>query len=164
MQRTHEENSVEYQGTVHQPDEFVPCRIFLVEDDADDMALGKRSLETSDRVKEVVCFSNGRELIDYMKSQGFQDHSVMCLTPVLIIIDLNMPRMNGFEILKELKSDPFLQEIPVIVLSGADRETALKKARDLKANACFHKPMNVEKLHRFFDTAWQWPTNEMWLH
>jgi CheY-like chemotaxis protein len=141
-----------------------PCRIFLVEDDLDDRLLSKKRLETSDKVAEVICFSNGDELLEYMKGEGFQDHSVMCLTPTIILIDLNMPKVNGFEVLKQLKSDPFLQEIPIVVVSGNASYENVKKAHDLKADGFFRKPLNVYKIQSFFSRAWQWPTQEMWMY
>jgi len=141
-----------------------PCRILLVEDNEDDRFFGKRELEALESVKEVVCFCSGRELIDYMKAQGFEDHSVMCMTPTLIVIDLNMPEMDGFEVLKRLKSDSFLNMIPVIIVSGVPTQENLTRARALKANAFFRKPMNVNKLQTFFDSGWQWPPVDLWMH
>lgn len=139
------------------------CRVFLVEDDRDDRFLGQKRLESSDKVSEVVCFSNGQELIDYMHVNGFQDHSVMCLKPTVIVLDLNMPRFDGFEVLQQLKSDSFLQEIPIIVVSGNASYDNIRRAHALKADAFFRKPMNVYKLQSFLDKGWQWPTQEMYM-
>lgn len=140
-----------------------PCRIFLVEDDPDDGLLNKKRLEASGRVSEVLVFPNGDELIRYMEAQGFQDHSVMCMTPTMIIIDLNMPQMDGFQILEKLKSDPFLQDIPVVVVSGDTSYASIRKAHALHADAFFSKPLNVYNIQIFFSKAWQWPKNEMWM-
>jgi CheY-like chemotaxis protein len=140
-----------------------PCRVFLVEDDIDDGILNKRRLEASDDVKEVLVFPNGAELIRYMKEQGFQDHSVMCMTPTMIIVDLNMPKMDGFQVLQELKSDPFLQDIPVVVVSGDPSYDNIKRAHHLRADGFFSKPLNVYNIRTFFSRAWQWPKNEMWM-
>jgi CheY-like chemotaxis protein len=143
---------------------ITPCRIFLVEDNPDDLMLSKKRLEASPNVGEVRCFANGDELISYMQHEGFQDHSVMCLVPTLILIDLNMPRMDGFEVLNQLKSDPFLQEIPVIVISGDSSYESVQRAHDLKANGFFKKPLNVQKVQSFFSKGWQWPAPEMWMY
>ncbi len=140
------------------------CRVFLVEDDLDDRVLSKKRLESSGKIAEVVCFSNGDELIGYMKEQGFEDHSIMCLTPTMILLDLTMPKMDGFEVLKRLKSDPFLQEIPVVVISENASYENVKKAHDLKADGFFRKPLNVQKIQSFLNRGWQWPTPEMWMH
>lgn len=139
------------------------CRVLLVEDDVDDQAFSKRELESSDLVQEVKCFSNGEDLISYMRDQGFQDHTVMCMTPTIIVIDLNMPKMDGFKILEMLKSDLFLEEIPIVVVSGELSYDTIRRALDLRADGVFRKPMNVEKIRSFLSQGWQWPTREMWM-
>jgi len=139
------------------------CRILLVEDDIDDQFLGKKRLEASEKVSEVLCFGNGEELVEFLKEQGLHDRSVMWLKPTIIILDLNMPKVDGFEVLRRIKSDPFIREIPVIVISGNASEENVKKAYDLKADAFFTKPMNVYKFQTFLDKGWQWPTPEMWM-
>lgn len=139
------------------------CRIFLVEDDADDMFFSKRQLEASDFVGEVRCFGDGIELLDYMKAQGFYDRSVVCLDPTIIIIDLNMPRMDGFKLLQSLKSDPFLRAIPTLVVSSVLDYDTMRKAMEMQADGVFRKPLNTDKIREYVGQAWQWPTKEMWL-
>lgn len=139
------------------------CRVFLVEDDADDSLFSQRQLEASGKVQEVKCFANGEDLINYMRREGFEDRSVLCMVPTIIIVDLNMPRMDGFKILERLKSDRFLEEIPIVVLSGELNYEMIRKALDLRADGVLRKPLNVEKLTEFFKHAWQWPTREMWM-
>lgn len=139
------------------------CRVLLVEDDLDDQAFSKRELESSDLVQEVRCFSNGEDLIAFMRDQGFQDHTVMCMTPTIIVVDLNMPKMDGFKVLQMLKSDTFLEEIPVVVVSGELSYETIRRALDLRADGVFRKPMNVEKIQSFLNQGWQWPTKEMWM-
>jgi len=96
-----------------------------------------------------------------MREQGFFDHTVMCLTPTVIVVDLNMPKVDGFKIVQMLKSDNFLKEIPVIVVSGELSCDAMQKAVDLGADGVFRKPLTAEKLSSFLDLGWQWPTREM---
>lgn len=139
------------------------CRVLLVEDDADDLAFGKAQLEACPQVSEVKCFADGDELIRYMNDQGFDDHTVMCMTPTIIIVDLNMPRIDGFKILQRLKSDPFLKEIPVAVLSGQLNYETMHRAMDLGADAILRKPLRTDKLSECLKHAWQWPTREMWM-
>ena len=138
------------------------CRILLIEDDFDDQILAKKRLGRSDMVEDVMCFSNGTELIQYLYDQGFHDRSVWCMTPMVIVLDLNMPLMDGFAVLQELKSDAFLSEIPIIVVTGTQSKEDVQKAFGLKANAVFQKPLNVSKLESFFNQAWTWPRQEMW--
>ena len=139
------------------------CRVFLVEDDMDDSLFSQRQLEASGKVGEVKCFANGEDLINYMRKEGFEDRSVLCMVPTIIIVDINMPRMDGFKVLQRLKSDRFLEEIPIVVLSGELSYETIRKALDLRADGVLRKPLHVEKLKEFFKNAWQWPTQEMWM-
>lgn len=140
-----------------------PCRVFLVDDDLDDRIASQRELERCDMVQEVKCFSDGEELIKYMREQGFEDHTVLCMTPTIIIVDLNMPKMGGFKVLERLKSDRFLEEIPVIVLSGVLDYEAIRHALDLRADGVLRKPLNAAKLAEHLKHGWKWPTREMWM-
>ncbi len=146
---------------VHKP--LSPCRVFLVEDNFDDRTISKKTLEASDMVSEVVCFANGNELIEYMKREGFQDHSVICMTPTIVILDLKMPKVSGFDVLKQLKFDHFLQDIPIIVISGNASNENIRRAHELKADGFFKKPLSVDKIQSFFSRGWQWPPPDMWL-
>lgn len=139
-----------------------PCRVLLIEDDVDDQMLAKKRLSQSTMVEDVICFANGTELIQYLYDQGFHDRSVWCMTPMVIVLDLNMPLMDGFAVLQELKSDAFLSEIPVIVVTGTQSREDVKKAMNLKADAVFPKPFNADNLESFFKQAWTWPRKEMW--
>ncbi len=139
------------------------CRVFLVEDEEDDRAFGTRALEQSGQVQEVKCFSDGEELVRYMREQGFEDHSVLCMTPTVIIIDINMPGLDGFKVLERLKTDRFLEEIPVVVLSGQLDYETIRRALDLRADGVLRKPLQVEKISEFLKHGWQWPTTEMWM-
>ena len=139
------------------------CRVLLVEDDMDDRLFSLRQLEGCPKVDDVKCFANGEDLLRYMHEQGFEDRSVMCMTPTIIIVDLNMPRVDGYRVLQKLKTDAFLEEIPVVVLSGDLNYETIRRALDLRADGVLRKPLNVAKLSEFFRAAWQWPTKEMWV-
>lgn len=141
---------------------IVPCQVFLIEDDADDRALAQRSLQSCAYIKEIVSFCDGRELTDYMHERGFMDHSVLQLTPILLLVDLEMPKKDGLEVIHELKSDPFLEEIPLIVITGTESREKLEKARELGANGVFRKPLTSNMVSRFFKDAWQWPPRDFW--
>lgn len=114
-------------------------------------------------VQDVKCFGDGEELVKYMREQGFEDHTVMCMTPTIIIVDINMPKMDGFAVLERLKTDRFLEEIPIVVLSGQLDYQTIRRALDLRADGVIRKPLNVEKLSEHLKHGWQWPTREMWM-
>jgi CheY-like chemotaxis protein len=133
------------------------CRVLLVEDNFDDQTLGKRTLESLEDVHEVLCFSNGYELIEYMEQQNANLHSTISSTPTVIIIDLNMPKMNGFEILERLKSEIFFHTLPIIVVSDSPSYENVSKAITLKAAAFFKKPLSTCDLHAFLRNGRIWP-------
>lgn len=140
-----------------------PCEIFLIEDDLDDQILARREMEKSPYVKEVTTFSSGEKLIAYMKKRGFMDHSVLALTPILMVVDLEMPVRDGLSVIQELKSDNFLKEIPLIVVTGTKQTDKINRARELGANGVFRKPLKQDVLTRFFKDAWKWPPEDIWM-
>lgn len=156
--RTSKQKTNEFQKNL----EIKPCQIFLIEDDADDRLLARKELEKHDNVDVVVAFKDGKELTDYMKRQGFMDHSVVLFEPLMILIDLEMPVKDGFEVLKELKSDSFLSEIPMIVITSQQSREKMFKAFQMGADGLFQKPLQASMLDQFFSKTWQWPPKEMW--
>lgn len=142
--------------------EITPCQIFLIEDDVDDRLLAQRELEKCEQVDVVVPFQDGKELLSYMRRQGFMDHSVILFAPLLILVDLEMPRKDGLEVIKELKSDSFLKPIPLVVITGTESERKINEARRLGASGIFKKPLNRNMLNAYFEESWQWPPQELW--
>lgn len=138
-----------------------PCRVLLVEDEEDDRIFSKTALENSGYVKEVACFADGEDLVKYMREQGFEDHSVTCAIPTIIIIDINLPRMDGLTLLARLKSDQFLEDIPVVILSGELNYESIRRALDLRADGVLRKPLNVEKVSEYLKHGWQSPGGDL---
>jgi CheY-like chemotaxis protein len=130
-----------------------PCRVLVVEDDLDDQILAKKRLSASSMVESIVFFSDGTELIHYLYDQEFQDRSVWHMTPMVIVLDLNMPLMDGFEVLQKLKSDAVLADIPVLVLTGTQSKADVDRALRLKADAVFEKPLDLGKMESYFRQA-----------
>lgn len=144
------------------PDTIQPCQVLLLEDDRDDQIFARRELMASDIVKEVVCFSDGEHLAAYMRDAGFMDRTVMALTPILILVDLEMPKKDGLMVIEDLKSDQFLRDIPIIVVTGTMDGDKLGLAKKLGANGVFRKPLRHSVLTDFYRTAWKWPQDDMW--
>lgn len=145
-----------------QAKEIKPCTIILAEDDQDDRMLAMHKFKSSSLVKDVVAVPDGTKLIDYMKESGFYDRSIMCYNPMVIVIDLQMPNMDGFEILSEVKSDSFMKEIPVIVLSSLKTDNSVAKAFRLGADGFLRKPLELKRLESLLYMGWQWPPADMW--
>lgn len=143
-------------------EELAPCQVFLIEDDVDDRLLAQRELEKCEHVDVVVPFQDGKELLAYMKRQGFMDRSVIMFAPLLILVDLEMPRKDGLEVIKELKSDSFLKPIPLIVVTGTESGRKIQEAKRLGASGVFKKPLDKNMLNAYFQDGWQWPPQELW--
>jgi len=139
-----------------------PCTIILVDDDKDDRLFAMAEFKKSAAIRDVLALPSGTDLISYMKEKGFYDHSVISYSPVLIVLDMQMPTMNGIEVLQDIRADHFLREIPIIVLSSQyDRET-VREAYINGATGYLTKPFNLEEIESFLPSAWQWPPSELW--
>ncbi|QMS87220.1 response regulator [Nostoc edaphicum CCNP1411] len=120
--------------------------ILMADDDKDDGILVREALAESQLPIELYIVSNGEELMDYLYHRGqYADHKSYPY-PVLILLDLNMPRIDGIEALKEIKTDPQLRRIPVVILSTSQREEDIYNTYDLGANSFIIKPVAFASL------------------
>jgi CheY-like chemotaxis protein len=111
--------------------------VLLVEDDPGDVVMTQEAL--GDHVAALAVVTNGEDAIEYLRKTGrFADAT----TPDFVLLDLNMPRRNGREVLREVKSDPELRRIPIIVLTTSEAEEDVLAAYDLHANAYVRKPVD----------------------
>jgi Response regulators consisting of a CheY-like receiver domain and a winged-helix DNA-binding domain len=116
-----------------------PIEILLVEDSPSDAALTREALEKGKIANHLNCVVDGVEALEYLRQQGkFTDAA----RPDLIMLDLNMPRKDGREVLRELKSDPSLKTIPVIVLTTSRAEQDVLQSYQLNANCYITKPVD----------------------
>ena len=116
---------------------------FMVDDNPDDIEL---TLEAFRECKSEYGFSfdvaqDGIEAMSYLRREGEFNQRP---NPDLILLDLNMPRMNGFEVLSEIKADDQLKNIPVVVLSISRNPDDMKKVEELNASSYIVKPMNID--------------------
>jgi two-component system, chemotaxis family, response regulator Rcp1 len=118
-------------------DKFI---VLLVEDNPADADLTKETLEASKILCELFVVSDGIEAMAYVRRQGqYKD----ALRPNLILLDLNLPRKDGREVLADLKADSNLRRIPVIVLTSSGAEADILKSYDLQACAYVTKPVDL---------------------
>ena len=118
-------------------------QVFMVEDNPDDIELTLEAFKESNREFNVNVAQDGIEAMKYLRMEGeFSERP----HPDLILLDLNMPRMNGFEVLEELNRDNKLKEIPVAVLSISQSEHDKSKVKVLNAKAYFVKPTGLDGL------------------
>ena len=120
--------------------------ILLAEDDPDDRLLTRRALAKSPIANEFSSVEDGEELMRYLRREGEYSDPADAPRPGLILLDLNMPRMDGREALREIKSDPELRRIPVVVLTTSEAEQDILQSYDLGVNAFVTKPVTFDGL------------------
>jgi len=119
-------------------------RILLVEDNPNDVELTLKALKENNLANEVVVARDGVEALDYLYRRGqFADRSQG--NPAAILLDLNLPRIDGLEVLKKIRSDDQLKLVPVVVLTSSREERDLMEAYKLGANAYVVKPVNFQE-------------------
>lgn len=119
-------------------------RILMVEDDPKDVELSMTALEDYNLVNEVVVARDGEEALDYLFCRGkFQDRSSD--NPAVILLDLKLPKVDGLEVLREIKSDAKLRLIPVVVLTSSKEEKDMVTSYKLGVNAYVVKPVDFHE-------------------
>jgi len=123
-----------------------PITILMADDDADDRRLTRDALEESRLANDLRFVENGEELLDYLRNKGKYADTEASPRPGLILLDLNMPRMDGRTALKEMKADPDLRQIPVTVLTTSKADEDIFRSYDLGVNSYIVKPVTFEAL------------------
>jgi CheY-like chemotaxis protein len=118
----------------------------MADDDDDDRKLTADALEESHLANPLKFVENGEELLDYLRQQGKYSLPNSAPRPGIILLDLNMPRMDGRAALKEIKKDPELRQIPVIVLTTSKADEDIYRSYDLGVNSYIVKPVTFESL------------------
>ncbi|BDA70370.1 response regulator receiver protein [Rivularia sp. IAM M-261] len=121
-------------------------KILLADDDEDDCMLAREALAESRLSSELYVVRDGEELMDYLYHRGRYVSLSSSPRPGLILLDLNMPKKDGREALKEIKNDPELRKIPVIVLTTSKAPEDIYRTYELGANSFIIKPMNFTAL------------------
>jgi two-component system response regulator len=124
-----------------------PKRILLVDDSPRDTEMALDALQQHHLANEVVALRDGAEALDYLFRRGeFAGRTDP--NPIVILLDLKMPRVDGMEVLKQIKDDPGLKVIPVVMMTSSREEQDLVKSYHLGVNAYVVKPLNF---HEFVD-------------
>lgn len=120
--------------------------ILLAEDDEDDCMLVKEAFNESRLINDLRFVRDGEELMDYLYHRNRYSDRAASPCPGLILLDLNMPRKDGREALREIKDDPRLRSIPVVVLTTSEDENDILRSYDLGASSFITKPVTFEGL------------------
>lgn len=121
-------------------------RIVYADDDEEDILLMKKALEKARVANAVDIVRDGEELLEYLKREGRYSHLKDKNNPGLILLDLNMPKIDGREALKLIKDDDNLKRIPVVVLTTSKAEEDIIKTYDLGVNSFIKKPVSFSAL------------------
>ncbi|HAK61476.1 MAG TPA: two-component system response regulator [Nitrospiraceae bacterium] len=120
--------------------------ILMADDDEDDRMMAKEALEDARLVNVIRFVEDGEELMDYLCRRGNYADAENAPRPGLILLDLNMPKKDGREALKEIKGDPDLRRIPIVVLTTSKAEEDIYRTYDLGVNSFITKPVSFESL------------------
>ena len=118
--------------------------ILMADDDKEDCDFAKKALKKSRLSNKINYVNDGEELMDYLHRRGSYKDPKLSPTPGVILLDLNMPKKDGREALAEIKADPVLKEIPVVVLTTSEDDVDVHRAYDLGANSYITKPVNMD--------------------
>ena len=136
--------------------------ILMADDDEDDRLMTKEALEEQARFKDHLRFvEDGEELLNYLRRRDKYQDPRTSPRLALILLDLNMPRMDGRQALREIKNDPRLRGIPVVILTTSQAEEDIYRSYDLGVNSFIKKPVSFAALsevlkslaHYWFDTV-----------
>lgn len=126
--------------------------ILLVEDSPAEIKITERALQESGDPVELIVVRDGQEALDYLLRQGDYADSPAWRSPALVLLDLNLPRVDGREVLAEVKADPALAVIPLVVLTTSAADEDVLRAYGLHANCYVTKPLDFAAFARVVAT------------
>jgi two-component system response regulator len=119
-----------------------PIEILMAEDSPTDQAITQEAVTQSKLCNRLHIVDNGEQALAFLKKEGVYTGAP---TPDLILLDLDMPRMNGFEVLEQLRANPEWEHIPVVILTASSAQADVVNAHELKANCYLVKPVDFDR-------------------
>ena len=119
--------------------------ILLVEDNDDDVALTKRALENSHIGNAVVVVSDGQEALDWLFCTGTYAGRDPCIQPALVLLDLGLPKVSGFDVLRRIRENARTRCLPVVVFATSGHEENVLRSYQLQVNSYIQKPVSYEQ-------------------
>jgi CheY-like chemotaxis protein len=129
-----------------------PILILMADDDEDDILLTQKALKKGKLLNDLISVRDGEELLEYLQRRGEYSDASQSPRPGLILLDLNMPKKDGREALKEIKADPELREIPVVVFTTSKAEEDIYRSYKLGVNSFITKPVTFDSLIEVMQT------------
>lgn len=127
---------------IAQHEQVPPAEILLVEDNPGDVRLVQEALRESKIINQVYAVSDGQEALAFLRKQGCYANATR---PDMILLDLNLPRKDGREVLSEIKADPDLRRIPVVIVTSSKAEEDILRSYNHHANCYITKPLDLDK-------------------
>ena len=137
-----------------------PIEILLVEDNPADVELAQRTLRDSQFSLNISVSRDGQEAMSVLRREG--EHSA-APRPDLVLLDLNMPRKNGREVMAEMSTDPNLREIPIMILTSTQAEQDLLQYENYDPSRYCSKPLDIDRFNRILEhlsTSFELPAEE----
>ena len=131
------------------PDITESTVLLMADDDPADCLLTEKALRKAQITCPLYVVHDGAELMDFLKREGDYADPAVAPRPSLILLDLNMPRVNGTEVLERLREEPELSRIPVLILTTSDEERDISRSYALGANAYMVKPSAFDEMVSF---------------
>jgi CheY-like chemotaxis protein len=126
--------------------------ILLVEDNPADVKITQRALRESDFPVELLVVRDGEEAVDYLLRRGVHAGTDNWRCPDLILLDLNLPRLNGLEVLQRIRATPALRTVPVVVLTTSRRQEDVQHTYEAGANTYIEKPQDFARFVQVLQT------------
>lgn len=120
-------------------------RVLLAEDNLDDVMITKKAFKEAGIINRLFVVRDGEEALDFLHQRGSHQNASESPRPGLILLDINMPKVNGLEVLKHIKNDSLLRTIPVVMLTSSKRDEDVVRGYDSGCNSFLQKPVEFEK-------------------
>lgn len=133
-----------------------PFTLLVAEDNADDLFLLAQAFKKAGFTTPFQSVADGVEAIDYLKGHGSYSDRTRHPFPDVLLLDLNMPRRNGFEVLEWIRADPRFSRLMVHVISASIRQSDVQRVYDLRANSYIVKPTRIDELVAFAAALHAW--------
>lgn len=120
-------------------------KILLVEDNSDDILITKRAFKETKLINKMWVVRDGQEALDFLYHNGKYQDVVSSPKPGLMLLDINLPKLNGLSVLKKIKEDRELRRIPIVMLTASKRDEDVVRGYDNGCNSFIQKPVEFEK-------------------